>query len=208
MDGWDGIDGWLRAPYLLKNIIIYQRFHLRAKPGSGVLQPSTSLEKRKSRRERRRRVTMLLATGPCASQLPPLIWHLMQVFWIDLPLHTFELYNALNLIFYEIRPLQGSLFFVICTAISTVRCYKTHCQDECRSLSEGVPKNLTLHWMTKYFSLLLGSIWLKKCFIQKSTLKLGFFLDMVLDQLTSEAAGTHNFKDIANFHRCFEKSGT
>ena len=25
--------------------------------------------------------------------------------------------------------------------------FKTHCQDECRSLSGGVPKNLTLHWM-------------------------------------------------------------
>ena len=29
--------------------------------------------------------------------------------------------------------------------------HKTHCQDECRSLSGGVPKNLTLHWMKKYF---------------------------------------------------------
>ena len=27
----------------------------------------------------------------------------------------------------------------------------THCQDECRSLSGGVPKNLTLHWMKKIF---------------------------------------------------------
>ena len=31
---------------------------------------------------------------------------------------------------------------------------------------------------------------------------------MVLDQLTSEWASTHNFKGIANFHRCFEKIGT
>ena len=31
---------------------------------------------------------------------------------------------------------------------------------------------------------------------------------MVLDHLTSELAGTHNFKDIPNFHRCFKKSGT
>ena len=29
----------------------------------------------------------------------------------------------------------------------------THCQDECRSLSGGVTKNLTLHWMKKYFFL-------------------------------------------------------
>ena len=28
---------------------------------------------------------------------------------------------------------------------------KTQCQDECRSLSGGVTKNLTLHWMTKIF---------------------------------------------------------
>ena len=45
-------------------------------------------------------------------------------------------------------------------------------------------------------------------FIQKSTLKLGFFLVTALDHLTSEAGGTHNFKGIANFHRCFEKFGT
>ena len=31
--------------------------------------------------------------------------------------------------------------------------HMTHCQDECRSLSGGVPKNLTLHWMKKYFFL-------------------------------------------------------
>ena len=48
----------------------------------------------------------------------------------------------------------------------------------------------------------------KKWFIQKSTLKWGFFLVTVLDHLTSEAGGTHNFKGIANFHRCFEKFGT
>ena len=48
----------------------------------------------------------------------------------------------------------------------------------------------------------------KKCFIQKSTLKWGFLLVTFLDHLTSEAAGTHNFKGIANFHRCFEKFGT
>ena len=48
----------------------------------------------------------------------------------------------------------------------------------------------------------------KKCFIQKSTLKWGFLLVTFLDHLTSEAAGTHNLKGIANFHRCFEKIGT
>ena len=109
-----------------------------------------------------------------------------------------------------------------------VKHVKTHCQDECRSLSGGVTKNLTLHWMNKRFfsfyhqkeqihsfptmyytwGCFLGQFGWKKCFIQKSTLKWGVFLDTVLDHLTSEAAGTHNFKDIANFHRCFEKSGT
>ena len=29
--------------------------------------------------------------------------------------------------------------------------FMTHCQDECKSLSGGVPKNLTLHWMKKIF---------------------------------------------------------
>ena len=29
--------------------------------------------------------------------------------------------------------------------------YKTHCQDGCRSLSGGVTKNLTLHWMKKKY---------------------------------------------------------
>ena len=106
--------------------------------------------------------------------------------------------------------------------------HKTHCQDGCRSLSGGVTKNLTLHWMKKIFfsfyhhkrqirsfptmyntwGCFLVQFGWKKCFIQKSTLKWGFFLDTVLDHLTSEAAGTHNFKDIANFHRCFKKSGT
>ena len=34
---------------------------------------------------------------------------------------------------------------------------KTHCQDECRSLSGGVPKNLTLHWMKIFFLFFLPS---------------------------------------------------
>ena len=100
--------------------------------------------------------------------------------------------------------------------------------DECRSLSGGVPKNLTLHWMKKIcfsfyhhkrqirsfptmyntWGCFLVQFGWKKCFIQKRTLQWGVFFDTVLDHLTSEAAGTHNFKDIANFHRCFKKSGT
>ena len=41
-----------------------------------------------------------------------------------------------------------------CKYISTpmyMQIYMTHCQDECRSLSGGVPKNLTLYWMKKIF---------------------------------------------------------
>ena len=45
-------------------------------------------------------------------------------------------------------------------------------------------------------------------FLQKSGLKTLILAVMVLDHLTSELAGTHNFKDIPNFHRCFKKSGT
>ena len=45
-------------------------------------------------------------------------------------------------------------------------------------------------------------------FLQKSGLKTLILAVMVLDQLTLEWAGTHNFKDIPNFHRCFKKSGT
>ena len=45
-------------------------------------------------------------------------------------------------------------------------------------------------------------------FLQKSGLKTLILAVMVLDQLTSEWARTHNFKRIANFHRCFENSGT
>ena len=41
----------------------------------------------------------------------------------------------------------------------------------------------------------------KKMFYPKKYPKMRGFLDTVLDHLTSEAAGTHNFKDIANFHR-------
>jgi len=137
------------------------------------------------------------------------------------------------------RAIWGTLWwsdFALAAGIHTVEksqtnvnnVIKTHCQDECRSLSGGVTKNLTLHWMKKIFfsfyhqkeeirsfptmyntwgCFLVRFGW-TKWFIQKSTLKWGFFLDTVLDHLTSEAAGTHNFKDIANFHRCFEKSGT
>ena len=45
-------------------------------------------------------------------------------------------------------------------------------------------------------------------FIPKSGLKTPILAVMVLDHLTSKWAGTHNFKGIANFHRCFEKFGT
>jgi len=48
----------------------------------------------------------------------------------------------------------------------------------------------------------------KNYFLQKSGLKMIILAATVLDNPTSEWAGTHNFKEIANFHRCFEKFGT
>ena len=48
----------------------------------------------------------------------------------------------------------------------------------------------------------------KNDFLQKSGLKTLILAVMVLDQLTSEWAGTQNFKGIANFNMCFEKFGT
>ena len=45
-------------------------------------------------------------------------------------------------------------------------------------------------------------------FLQKSGLKTPILAVMVLDQLTSEWAGTQHFKGIAISNMCFEKSGT
>ena len=45
-------------------------------------------------------------------------------------------------------------------------------------------------------------------FLPKSGQKTLFLAVMVPDLLTSEWAGTHNFRGIAKFHKCFEKSGT
>ena len=45
-------------------------------------------------------------------------------------------------------------------------------------------------------------------FLPKSGLKTLIFAVMVPDQLTSEWAGTHNFRGIANFHMFFGKFGT
>ena len=44
--------------------------------------------------------------------------------------------------------------------------------------------------------------------LPKSGQKTLIFAVMVPDQLTSEWAGTHNFRGIAKFHKCFEKFGT
>ena len=96
------------------------------------------------------------------------------------------------------------------------------------SLYWSVIKNLTLHRVKKIiFSLYhhLGEIrsfptmyntW--GCswgqigeiifFLQKSGPKTPILAVTVLDHPTSKWAGTHNFKDIANFHRCFKKFGT
>ena len=46
-------------------------------------------------------------------------------------------------------------------------------------------------------------------FLPKSGLKKLFLAVMaVMDHLTSEWAGTHNFRGIARFHKCFGKFGT
>ena len=45
-------------------------------------------------------------------------------------------------------------------------------------------------------------------FLPKSGQKTLIFAVMVPDHLTSEWAGTHNFRGIANFHKCFGKFGT
>ena len=96
------------------------------------------------------------------------------------------------------------------------------------SPSGSVIENLTLHRVKKlFFSFyhhnveirsfptmyntwgFIGSKWAKKnYFLQKSGLKTLSLADTVLDHPTSEWTGTHNFKGIANFQRCFEKSGT
>ena len=47
-----------------------------------------------------------------------------------------------------------------------------------------------------------------KDFLQKYAFKTAFLSSTILDHPTSDWAVTHNFKDIANFHRCFKKFGT
>jgi hypothetical protein len=96
------------------------------------------------------------------------------------------------------------------------------------SLSWSVHKNLTLHRVRKIifsfyhhkveirsfptmyntWGCLLVEMGENNDFLQKSGLKTPILADTVLDHPTSKWAGTHNFKDIANFHRCFKKSGT
>ena len=96
------------------------------------------------------------------------------------------------------------------------------------SLSWSVIKNLTLHRVRKIifsfyhhkveirsfptmyntWGCLLVEMGENNDFLQKSGLKTPILAATVLDHPTSKWAGTHNFKDIANFHRCFKKSGT
>ena len=45
-------------------------------------------------------------------------------------------------------------------------------------------------------------------FLQKNGLKTAFLSITILDHPTSDWAGTQNFKGIAKFNMCFEKSGT
>ena len=92
---------------------------------------------------------------------------------------------------------------------------KTQCKMEVRILSGGVPKNLTLHGMSKIdfqpdfrnalmLSFLLmyntmGSkvdgLAVREHFLSKNALKTAILVDTILDHLTSERASTHNFKD-------------
>ena len=104
---------------------------------------------------------------------------------------------------------------------------KTQCKMEVRILSGGVPKNLTLHGMSKIDfqpefrnSLMLSFLMMyntmgskvdglavREHFLSKSAYKSPILGDTILDQLTSERASTHNFKDYDLFHGCFEKYG-
>ena len=101
-------------------------------------------------------------------------------------------------------------------------------RDHVESLFGSVIENLTLHRMKKYFFCFyhlvekirsfptmyntwgcsLVEMGENNDFLQKSGLKTPILGDTVLDHPTSKRAETHNFKDIANFHRCFKKSGT
>ena len=107
-------------------------------------------------------------------------------------------------------------------------CNMTQSRLMSKSLYWSVIKNLTLHRVKKIiFSLYhlkkqirsfptmyntwgcsWGQIGEIIFFLQKSGLKTPILAATVLDHPTSKWAGTHNFKDIANFHRCFKKFGT
>ena len=96
------------------------------------------------------------------------------------------------------------------------------------SLSGGVPKNLTLHWMSKIdfqpdfqnsqmlsfpnmyntMGSKMDGLVVREHFLSKNALKTSILVDTILDHLTSERASTHNFKDYDLFHECFEKFGT
>ena len=103
-----------------------------------------------------------------------------------------------------------------------------HFKIEVRSLCKAISKILTAYRISKIFfsfyhhkeqirsfptmyntwGCLWGQIDETKHFLQKSGLKTPILAATVLDHPTSKWAGTHNFKDIANFHRCFKKFGT
>ena len=106
--------------------------------------------------------------------------------------------------------------------------HMTHFKLEVMILCQGVSKILTSNrispiifpschlieeirsFPTMYntWGCLWGQIDETKHFLQKSGLKTLIFAVMVPDQLTSEWAGTNNFRGIANFHKCFGKFGT
>ena len=105
---------------------------------------------------------------------------------------------------------------------------KTQCKMEVRILSGGVPKNLTLHGMSKidfqpefWNSQMLSfpkmyntmgskvdGLAVREHFLSKIVLKTAILADTILDPLTLEGASTNNFKDYDLFHMSFEKFRT
>ena len=90
---------------------------------------------------------------------------------------------------------------------------KTQCKMEVRILSGGVPKNLTLHGMSKidfqpefWNSQMLSfpkmyntmgskvdALAVREHFLSKNALKTAILMDTILDHLTLKRASTHNF---------------
>ena len=112
---------------------------------------------------------------------------------------------------------------------SMLKSYKTHFKLEVMILCQGVSKILTANRISPIifpsyhlieeirsfptmYNTRGGDSWGQfgetNHFLPKSGKKTLIFAVMVPDHLTSEWAGTHNFRGIAKFHKCFEKFGT